>query len=90
MAARGRFETLPWLAAQFPTCGLAQVSPADLDIPILGQLALAKLPLGDAFGRTAQSASILSGEPPEHANSRVSSEEHGRSPDAAAFGTPDP
>jgi hypothetical protein len=28
---------------------LAQVSPADLDIPILGQLTPAKLPLGDAL-----------------------------------------
>jgi len=27
----------------------AQVPPADLDIPVLGQLAPAKLPLGDAL-----------------------------------------
>jgi hypothetical protein len=45
----GRFETLPWLAARSPTYGLAQIPPADLDIPILGQLAPAQLPLGDAL-----------------------------------------
>jgi hypothetical protein len=39
MSAKGRFETFPWLAARSPICGLAQVPPADLDIPILGQLA---------------------------------------------------
>ena len=45
----GRFETLPRLTAQSPTCGLAQIPRTDLDIPILGQLALAQLPLGDAL-----------------------------------------
>ena len=39
MTAKGRFETFPWLTARSPNCGLAQVPPADLDIPILGQLA---------------------------------------------------
>jgi hypothetical protein len=29
--------------------GSAQIPPADLHIPILGQLALAQLPLGDAI-----------------------------------------
>ena len=33
----------PWLLP------LAQVPPADLDIPVLGQLPPAQLPLGDAF-----------------------------------------
>ena len=47
VSAKGRFETLPWLAA--PTCGLAQVPPADLHVPVVGQLALAQLPLGDAL-----------------------------------------
>ena len=47
----GRFETLPRLAA--PTCGLAQVPPADLDIPNLGQLPLTQLPLGDALEPSA-------------------------------------
>ena len=32
MAAVGRFETLPWLEARSPTCGLAQIPPADLDM----------------------------------------------------------
>jgi hypothetical protein len=45
----GRFETFPWLAARSPTCGLAQIAPADLDIPVLGQLAPAQLPLRDAL-----------------------------------------
>ena len=49
MSQLGRFETLPWLAAQSPTCGLAQVPPADLDIPILAQLAPSRLPCGTAF-----------------------------------------
>ena len=49
MALIGRFETLPRLTAQSPTCELAQVPPADLDIPIFGQLAAAQLPLGDAL-----------------------------------------
>ena len=38
VTAQGRFEPLPRLTAGSPTCGLAQVLPADLDIPILGQL----------------------------------------------------
>jgi hypothetical protein len=45
----GRFETLPWLPARSPNCGLAQVPTADLNIPILGQLAPSQLPLGDRF-----------------------------------------
>ena len=49
MAAMGRFATLPWLAARSPTYGLAQIPPADLDIPILGQLAPSQLPLSDAL-----------------------------------------
>jgi len=32
-----------------PTWHSAQVSPADLDVPILGQLASAQLPLGHAL-----------------------------------------
>ena len=48
VAALGRFETLPWLATRSPTYGLAQVPSTDLDIPIFGQLAPSKLPLGDA------------------------------------------
>ena len=45
----GRFETFLWLAARSPAHGLAQVPSADLDIPVLGQLAPAQLPLGDAL-----------------------------------------
>ena len=56
----------------------------DFSAPVLS------LSLGDTFDRTAQSASILSGGPPGQPNSRVSSMEHGRLPDAAALGTPDP
>ena len=47
-SAMGRFETFPWLAARSPTYGLAQIPPADLHIPILGQLAPSQLPFGDA------------------------------------------
>src|SRR5262249_10671328 len=32
MSQLGRFETLPWLGARSPTCGLAQIPPADLDM----------------------------------------------------------
>ena len=42
MAAVGRFETLP-------AGRLTQVPPADLHVPILGQLAPSQLPLGDAL-----------------------------------------
>jgi hypothetical protein len=38
MAASGRFETLPPAIGHLYPCVLTQVSPADLDIPILGQL----------------------------------------------------
>jgi len=44
-----RFETLPRQAARSPTCGLAQIPSADLDIPVPGQLAPAQLPLSDAL-----------------------------------------
>ena len=47
----------PWLAARSPTYGLAQIPPADLDIPILGQLAPSQLPLGDAFEQTTTATS---------------------------------
>jgi len=47
-AAEGRFQTL-LTCRHGPTWHLAQVPPADLDIPILGQLAPSQLPLGDAL-----------------------------------------
>ena len=54
----GRFETLPWLAARSPTCGLAQVPSADLDIPILGQLAPSQLPFGDALDQGSEDSTL--------------------------------
>jgi hypothetical protein len=49
LSGKGRFETLPWLAARSPTCGLAQIAPVDLHIPVLGQLAATQLALSDAL-----------------------------------------
>jgi len=43
----GRFETLPRPSARSPAWHLAQIPPADLDIPIIGQLALPEFSLGD-------------------------------------------
>ena len=44
----GRIETLPGDRHR-PHLALGLVPPADLDIPILGQPALARFPLGDAL-----------------------------------------
>jgi len=49
MTGMGRFKTFPWLAARSPTCGLPQIPPADLDIPVLGHPAPSQLPFGNAL-----------------------------------------
>ena len=43
MSGKGRFETLPWLAVKSPTCGLAQVPPADLHAAGPGSSAVCSL-----------------------------------------------
>jgi hypothetical protein len=43
--------------------GLTQVAPTDLDVPVLGQLAPARLPLDDAFEAGSTVDAPLGGEP---------------------------
>jgi hypothetical protein len=47
----GRFETLLCVSARpnCPTWHLSQIAAADLDVPVLSQLAPSQLPLGDAL-----------------------------------------
>ena len=48
ITAWGRFETLPACRHRFLLV-LAQITPTDLNVPILGQLTPTELPLGDAL-----------------------------------------